>query len=114
MSYYSPIEIVKKIQEQYETDVVNNVIKCVQSYGINVDKDELIKALKYDRQQYEKGYHDGIMESKLLADQIKELFPERLTDFETHTQEQHDELCRQAWNRLFDIEDIIYGEEEDK
>ena len=60
MSYDSPIEIVKKMQEQYETDIVNNVLKCVQSYGINVDKDELIKALKYDRQQYEKGYADGI------------------------------------------------------
>lgn len=64
MSYDSPIEIVKKIQEQYEVDVVNNVIKCVQSYGINVDKDELIKALKYDRQQYEKGYADGIKKLK--------------------------------------------------
>lgn len=62
MSYDSPIEIVKKMQEQYETDIVNNVLKCVQSYGINVDKDELIKALKYDRQQYEKGYKDGAKE----------------------------------------------------
>lgn len=62
MSYDSPIEIVKKMQEQYEMDVVNNVVKCVQSYGINVDKDELLKALKYDRQQYEKGYKDGAKE----------------------------------------------------
>lgn len=62
MSYDSPIEIVKKMQEQYEMDVVNNVVKCVQSYGINIDKDELIKALKYDRQQYEKGYKDGVKE----------------------------------------------------
>ena len=28
-------------------------------YDINVNKEELIKALKYDRDQYEKGYDDG-------------------------------------------------------
>lgn len=27
--------------------------------GIYVDKEELIKALRYDRQQYDKGYADG-------------------------------------------------------
>lgn len=27
--------------------------------GVNIDRDELIKALNYDRQQYEKGYEDG-------------------------------------------------------
>lgn len=62
MSYNSPIEIAQKMQEQYEMDVVNNVLKCVRSYGIDVDRDELIKALKYDRQQYEKGYNDGVKE----------------------------------------------------
>lgn len=62
MSYNSPVEIIAhQMQTQYETDV-NNVVKCVLSYGINVDKDELIKALKYDRQQYEKGYNDGVKE----------------------------------------------------
>ena len=74
MSYDSPIEIVKKIQKEYEINVVNNVLKYVQQYGINVDKDELIKALKYDRQQYEKGYADGIKkleeEKRKLAEEI--------------------------------------------
>ena len=27
--------------------------------GVYVDKEELIKALKYDREQYQKGYEDG-------------------------------------------------------
>ena len=53
--YESPIEIlVGKIQTKMEDDLV----KAVQSYHINVDKDELIKALRYDRDQYEKGYDD--------------------------------------------------------
>ena len=33
--------------------------RAVQSYGINVDKDELIRALQYDREQYYKGYADA-------------------------------------------------------
>jgi hypothetical protein len=36
--------------------VCEAVIKC----GVNVNKDELIKALQYDREQYAKGYNDGI------------------------------------------------------
>jgi hypothetical protein len=31
-----------------------------QEIGYAVDKEELIKALQYDRQQYEKGYKDGL------------------------------------------------------
>lgn len=54
--YESPIEmIIGKMQTQMDDDVV----KAVQSYHINVDKDELVKALRYDRDQYKKGYADG-------------------------------------------------------
>ena len=37
----------------------NTVYKAIQSIGVNVDKDELIRALKYDRDQYDKGFDDG-------------------------------------------------------
>ena len=54
--YRSPIEIIYgQIQKQIEGDI----FRAVQSYDINVDKDELIRALQYDRNQYEKGYADG-------------------------------------------------------
>ena len=55
MSYSSPIEIADRMTSQLEEDI----IKVVLSYDIEVDKDELIKALAYDREQYEKGYADG-------------------------------------------------------
>lgn len=35
------------------------IIKAVQNVGVDVSKDELIKALQYDRGQYQKGYEDG-------------------------------------------------------
>ena len=54
--YKSPIEI---FYGQMRTQLENDVIKAVQNVGVNVDQNELIRALKYDRDQYEKGYADG-------------------------------------------------------
>lgn len=55
--YQSPIEIIYNELKDYVED---EVYKSVQSVGIKVNKEELIKALKYDRQMYEAGYKDGI------------------------------------------------------
>ena len=54
--YISPIDI---IYGQLETQMEGDILRAVQSYGINVDKDELIRALQYDREQYYKGYADA-------------------------------------------------------
>jgi len=54
--YKSPIEI---IYSGLQTQLEGEVMRAVQSVDVNVDKDELIKALAYDRQQYEKGYADA-------------------------------------------------------
>ena len=58
MSYKSPIEI---IYGDMTHKLENEVFTVVQNIGINIDKDELIKALQYDRNQYEKGYADAMM-----------------------------------------------------
>lgn len=50
--YDSPIKI---IQKALETKMENDIFTAVQHYDIDVDKEELIKALRYDRDQYEKG-----------------------------------------------------------
>ena len=55
MSYESPITI---IQGQMVTEYENGILKAVQKYDIHCDKEELTKALIYDRNQYEKGYKD--------------------------------------------------------
>jgi hypothetical protein len=39
----------------------NEVFKAAFSVGVTVDKEELIRALQYDRGQYDKGFNDGIM-----------------------------------------------------
>lgn len=58
--YKSPIEI---IYSEVKDCLEGEIYKSVQSLGIRVEKEQLIKTLKYDRQMYEKGYKDGI-ESK--------------------------------------------------
>ena len=54
--YVSPIEVIMKdLKESFDA----NILKAIQGYDINVDKDELVKALSYDRDQYNKGYEDA-------------------------------------------------------
>lgn len=56
MSYKSPINI---IQEKITTELDNDVLKAIINVGIKVNKDELIKALEYDRNQYLQGYEEA-------------------------------------------------------
>lgn len=67
--YKSPIETIigeMKMQQNGE------ICRVVQEVGINVDKDELIKALQYDREQYGKGYSDGYKDAiKEFAESLK-------------------------------------------
>ena len=66
--YESPIKIIQQqLHEQIQMDFENNIMKAVQSYAIDVNKEELLKALKYDREQYDKGFSDckAIYEEKL-------------------------------------------------
>jgi hypothetical protein len=59
--YENPItQIVGDITEQIEQYQENQLMLTLnQKMGFSVDKEELIKALKYDRKQYEKGEKDG-------------------------------------------------------
>lgn len=59
--YKSAIDIIyKDIQYQME----ENIFKAIQNVDINVNREELIKALKYDRDQYNKGYEDAKREMR--------------------------------------------------
>lgn len=57
MSWESPIDAMFS---DMEMKLEGEVFRAVQRVGITVDKDELLKALEYDRGQYEKGYADAM------------------------------------------------------
>lgn len=62
--YKSPIDI---IYGQMQTQMEGDILKAVMNTGINVDKEELIRALRYDRDQYDHGFADGHMNAQQEA-----------------------------------------------
>jgi hypothetical protein len=59
--YESPIAIIEqKILNERKKQLQNALMYEIRmNYQIDVEEDELIRALQYDREQYEKGYQDG-------------------------------------------------------
>lgn len=65
--YESPVEIMYGAMK---SEIEGAVYKAIQDVGIKVDKEELLRALMYDRQQYETGFKDGMKNAllKIAAD----------------------------------------------
>ena len=59
VAYKSPIETIwSDIEHECAEHFEQMVLIAVQSVGIRLNKEELIKALAYDRDQYRKGWED--------------------------------------------------------
>ena len=66
MSYQSPIEIIMSDMNTHiqnaslerEMNIESTILEAIEKVGVNIDKDELIRAIHYDRDQYQKGYND--------------------------------------------------------
>lgn len=60
--YQSPITTIQEeINRQIQIDFENQVMSAVLKVGVVVDKEELLRALQYDREQYQKGYDEGYL-----------------------------------------------------
>lgn len=71
----SPINIYHTISDMVTEEIDGNIIVEVKKQlGIDINKDELIKAINYDRNQYEKGYQDGLNADKWIP--VSEQLPE--------------------------------------
>lgn len=57
MNYISPIEI---IVSDIGSRIENEILHAVKNVRVLVDKEELIKALDFDREQYKKGWNNAI------------------------------------------------------
>lgn len=59
VAYKSPIETIwSEIEHDYGEGFDQMVLTAVQCVGVRVNKEELVKALAYDRDQYQKGWSD--------------------------------------------------------
>lgn len=81
--YESPIsvfETVDSMATSIRKEKENYIYERVCKVGVDVNKEELMKALQYDRNQYEKGYTDGkcLQEEELLK------FAEFIAHYCTH------------------------------
>ncbi len=69
----SPIKIYEEVVNDLVRQKENHVMATIRQY-VEVDKDELIKALNYDRNQYEKGFEDGYVKGRAdFAEKIQEI-----------------------------------------
>lgn len=85
MSYESPIKIaIGEFQMEQKKRIEGDVFLAIQEYGITVDKEELIKALQYDRDQYRKGYEDGV---QAKADTVRDIQTKFAMHFGTYRSE---------------------------
>ena len=90
--YESPIEMaVRKVSNDIREERDNAIIARIsEEMAINIDKEELFKALAYDRDQYNKGYRDGEIAGyamgykdalEKVSKRVRELFwPEKAED----------------------------------
>lgn len=76
--YTSPIELT---QGDFYMQQDEGIYRAIYELGIVVDKDELIKALRYDREQYVRGFVDAYAGNidKIKAEVAKEIFAELKT-----------------------------------
>ena len=84
--YKSPIDvfthnpIIKIIEEHNKQRDEHIYRRIIETTGVIVDKEELIKALKYDREQYRKGYMDGIND---FAEKFRNRIDTGFTEYST-------------------------------
>jgi hypothetical protein len=59
MNWESPVTITQEIASQIARSTDDYIMSEIYKTGVTVNKEELIKAINYDRDQYNKGYCDG-------------------------------------------------------
>lgn len=68
MAYQGPIDLLYSdpVTAQINNDLEEKIMESIMRVGINVNKEELVKALQYDRDQYAKGWNDSIRRTYAL------------------------------------------------
>lgn len=67
--YESPItvtsgQIIDQVSKEFVNELDEKIYQTIvtSEFDIDIDREELVKALQYDRNQYQKGYYDGYAE----------------------------------------------------
>lgn len=85
MMYEPVIHLYRtKLQEATDEAVDDMIFREIIKMGVLVEREELLKALRYDRAQYEKGYADGRADAQKWIS-VEERLPEDGVDVIIHT-----------------------------
>ena len=72
---------IKMMETEMRMQLEGDVLKAVKNVGVMVDKEELLRALQYDRKQYYRGYNDAVDEfAERLVSHLEELNCEAFTN----------------------------------
>lgn len=110
--YESPVTVqIQKIAQQIEAQRENEItLKISEQIGVNVDKDELKRALAYDRDQYRRGYEAGWKACsenvpqwipiiiRELTEEEKEEYPNCTFMYDCKLPEDGEEVLVTTWN----------------
>lgn len=78
--YESPIRLlVQQLETSIREQLEKQIFEAVQKCGVDVDREELIKALAYDRAQYAQGYSNGRDDAQRWIS-VEERLPDDLKD----------------------------------
>lgn len=80
MNWEPPITIVQEISSQIARSTDDYIMSEIYKTGVVANKEELIKAMNYDRDQYNKGYCDGFNTAVEMAWTSAELLEEHIAE----------------------------------
>ena len=106
--YESPIHltIINDIARDIAKQTDENILRAVMSTGITVDKEELLKALEYDRQQYDKGFSDGVT---MFITRLKETLSEHIHPTNIHDECELDLNSDEVWDIIDELGGSLNG-----
>jgi hypothetical protein len=97
---YTTDQMFRAINEHMDDAVYQAVINC----GIHINKYELIKAISYDRGQYEKGFTDGI---ELFVTRLKEALTEHIKPTDIHDESELDLNSDIVWDTIDTVKEAF-------
>ena len=65
-------DTIEKVVDDMANEMEENIYQAVIKLNIKIDREELEMALRYDRQQYDKGYADGLLDGKRIWHRLPE------------------------------------------